>query len=543
MDLSADGRAPLRILLVEDDEDDYVVTRDLLAEAAGEPYVLDWADTGERALEVIAAERHDLYLLDYRIGGLTGVDLLREVRARDAAVPVLLLTGLRDHDLDVEAMQAGATDYLVKGQITATLLERSIRYAVRHHATLQALLDSRRQLAEARAYEATVGARIQNAILLGVPPALGGGAEVVALALPSQTIDGDFYGFFSYDDRRFDVVLGDVMGKGIPAALLGAAAKIQFTRAVSHLLVATRGLPPRPGDTANLVHAVLTPELQTLGSFITAALVHVDLERGVLDLVDCGHTRTLHQRAADGSVEPLEGVNLPFGFDANEVYRSVGFSFQPGDRFLLYSDGVLDAQAPSGERFGLERLVALLQRHASTAPRAVLDALAAELAAFAGGAAPADDVTAVLVATAGGPPAERRVERRTFAADVEQLPAVRAFVRAAVLAAPGLIVGEESLGQLELVVDETAANVVRHALLPDRRARYAVTVSVSAPHVEVRFTHHGRGFDPAAVPPPAFDGSREGGFGLYVVARLVDQVRYADPPDGGHEIVLSKTLR
>jgi|GEM_PF-970140 len=538
-----DEREPLRILLVEDDEDDYVVTRDLLAEMADEPYVLDWADSGERALDVIAAERHDVYLLDYRIGGMTGLDLLREVRRLDKAVPVFLLTGLRDHDLDLEAMQAGATDYLVKGQITAALLERSIRYAVRHHHTLQALMESERQLAEARAHEALVGARIQSAILLGATPVLRGGATVAALALPSQTIDGDFYGFFSYDDRCFDVVLGDVMGKGIPVALLGAAAKIQFLRAIAHLLVSTRGRPPSPGDVANLVHVVMTPELQSLGSFITAAVARVNLERRVLELVDCGHTRTLHLHVADGRCEPIEGVNLPFGFDANEVYRAVGVSFQTGDRFLLYSDGVLDTPAPDGTRFGLERLMALLERRVADAPRVLLDALAVELSAFSGGASPADDVTAVLIATGGGTDTGALHRQRVFEADLEQLPAVRSFVRATALSAPGMIVDEACLADLELAVDETAANIVRHALAESPGTRYTVAVDATAPHVVVRFTHHGRGFDPEAVPPPAFDGSREGGFGLYVVKQVVDRVAYRDLPDGSHEIVLEKTLR
>jgi sigma-B regulation protein RsbU (phosphoserine phosphatase) len=538
-----DESTPLRILLVEDDEDDYVVTRDLLADAGCASCVLDWADTGERALEVIAAERHDVYLFDYRIGALTGIDLLREVRQRDLAVPVFLLTGLKDHDVDLEAMQAGATDYLVKGQITAALLERALRYAVRHHHTLQALLESERMLAEARAHEALVGARIQNAILLGTPPELRGGAEVAALAMPSQTIDGDFYGFFPYHDHCFDVVLGDVMGKGIPAALLGAAAKIQFLRAVSHLVVTNQGRPPAPADVANLVHVVITPELQSLGSFITAALVRVDLDRRVLDLVDCGHTRTLHLVAASGRCTPLEGVNLPFGFDANEVYRSVGVSFHTGDRFLLYSDGVLDTQAPGGERFGLLRLIALVERRAAEAPRAVLAALKAELLAFSAGASPVDDVTAVLIATSGGIGSGVLHRERRFAAELDLLPAVRSFVRATALSAPGMIVDDDLVAELELAVDETAANIVRHALAQRPGATYEVAVDVLAPDVEVRFRHQGAGFDPAAVPPPAFDGSREGGFGLYVVRRVADRIEYRDAPDGGHEVVLTKRLR
>ena len=120
----------LRVMLVDDDEDDFVMTRDLLAEIEGKSIELDWASTYEAGLEALCRNNHDVYLLDYQLGERNGLELLTEAVASGCKGPIILLTGQRDRELDIQAMEAGAADYLVKGQIDAALLERSIRYAI-----------------------------------------------------------------------------------------------------------------------------------------------------------------------------------------------------------------------------------------------------------------------------------------------------------------------------------------------------------------------------------------------------------------------------
>ena len=123
---------PLRVLLVEDDEDDFVFTRDLLMEMGGGRFEVDWCATYEAGLERLARGGIDVCLLDFRLGARTGLELLREARSRSSDVPIILMTGLSDPEVDMDAMRSGASDYLVKGEISASLLERSIRYAIQH---------------------------------------------------------------------------------------------------------------------------------------------------------------------------------------------------------------------------------------------------------------------------------------------------------------------------------------------------------------------------------------------------------------------------
>ncbi len=126
---------PIRVLLVDDDEDDYILTRDWFSEFQVAGCELSWIDSYEAGKDAIADHNHDIYLVDYRLGINSGLELLREAIANGCASPIILLTGQGDREIDLEAMKAGAADYLEKSQLTAPLLERSIRYALERKQT------------------------------------------------------------------------------------------------------------------------------------------------------------------------------------------------------------------------------------------------------------------------------------------------------------------------------------------------------------------------------------------------------------------------
>jgi len=154
-------RHQLRILLVDDDEDDYLITRDLLAEAVTLAALLEWQPDFEQARALIGRSQHTIYLIDYRLGARNGLDLVRAVLADGCRAPLIVLTGQGDDAIGLAAMQAGAADFLAKAQLTAPLLERSIRYAIeRKRAEEERIQLIREQAARAEA-EAAVHARDQ----------------------------------------------------------------------------------------------------------------------------------------------------------------------------------------------------------------------------------------------------------------------------------------------------------------------------------------------------------------------------------------------
>ncbi len=132
------GKRYLRVLLIEDDDDDCTILRSMLSEIGSTTFYLQWVNTYDAGVEGICRAEHDVCLLDYRLGEKDGLELLREATARGCGMPIILLTGQGGYDVDIEAMEAGASDYLVKAQITPDLLERSMRYSiVQKHADLE----------------------------------------------------------------------------------------------------------------------------------------------------------------------------------------------------------------------------------------------------------------------------------------------------------------------------------------------------------------------------------------------------------------------
>lgn len=125
-----DKKSEFHVLIVEDDPDDYLLTSDLLKEISGIKVIIDWARSFEQGREMLRPCSHDAVLLDYRLGKADGLLLLREALEQGCKAPIILLTGQDDRDLALQALEAGAADYLVKGTIDVGLLERSIRYAL-----------------------------------------------------------------------------------------------------------------------------------------------------------------------------------------------------------------------------------------------------------------------------------------------------------------------------------------------------------------------------------------------------------------------------
>ncbi|MFP5212229.1 MAG: response regulator, partial [Acidobacteriota bacterium] len=120
----------IKVLLIEDDEDDYILVKGLLSEVPLTRFAVDWISNYEKALETACRDDHDIILLDYRLGKYNGLQLMQEIIRRGCRIPVILLTGQGDYEVDVEAMRCGAADYLVKNQISVPLIERSIRHAI-----------------------------------------------------------------------------------------------------------------------------------------------------------------------------------------------------------------------------------------------------------------------------------------------------------------------------------------------------------------------------------------------------------------------------
>jgi PAS domain S-box-containing protein len=134
--------APVKVLLIDDEENSFILLRRMATKAPDRQFAMDWAATYAEGLKILERQQHDVCLLDYRLGAETGLDLLREAVKRGIETPIIILTGSDDPRVDLEATELGASDFLLKDSLNPVILERVIRYAIQHAATLKALKKS-----------------------------------------------------------------------------------------------------------------------------------------------------------------------------------------------------------------------------------------------------------------------------------------------------------------------------------------------------------------------------------------------------------------
>jgi phosphoserine phosphatase RsbU/P len=414
--------------------------------------------------------------------------------------------------------------------LNAELEQRVIRRTAELEMANQAL-------GEAHEREIGIGFRIQQTLLLDPPPANLPGLRVAAITLPSQRIDGDFYAFFKHQDDSLDVIVGDVMGKGVPAALLGAATKSQLLKAISHLLALSgTGNLPEAKEIVSLAHSEVVRQLIDLDSFVTLCYARLDSKRRMLSLVDCGHTGTIQWHAGTGLCQVLHGDNLPLGVSEGEIYDQISVPFELGDLFLFYSDGITEARNGGGDLFGVERLEECVRRAGELEPEALVEGIRKAVAAFSGSNRLSDDLTCVVVRAV----AHAEMDLRS---DLRELRRAREFVTAFCREVPGPPLGADSVSALELAVHEAGSNIIKHAYHGRTDEWIHVEGEAFPGQVSIRLRHRGEEFNPLAVPPPAFDGSRESGFGTYIISRSVDDVRYYRDESGRSCIALVKNHR
>jgi serine phosphatase RsbU (regulator of sigma subunit) len=212
------------------------------------------------------------------------------------------------------------------------------------------------------------------------------GVDLAGFNLPCRTVGGDYYDFFPYPDGRVALALGDVSGKGMPAALMMMA-----------LCERMRVLTEDPGDLGgfmirlNKATCIKCPK----SCFITFFFCALDTASGELRTANAGHNPPIILRAS-GEVHRIEEGGLVLGIRPDEPYREERTHLGEGDLLVLYSDGVTEARNAAEEEFGEKRLIEVLKRHSHQPAQAIIDAVMASLTKFAAGAPLNDDITLVV---------------------------------------------------------------------------------------------------------------------------------------------------
>jgi phosphoserine phosphatase RsbU/P len=373
-------------------------------------------------------------------------------------------------------------------------------------------------------------------LVTSVPPDIAG-LQISSYNQASQGIDGDFFEVISMGAHCVDLITGDVMGKGLAAAMMGAATKLQFSRSLAELMTSgsLQGQLPRPSAVVAAVHRAMTPALQALDAFVTLCYVRIDTRRNTVTWVGCGHEETL-KVSAGTSILAMGNQHPPLGvLDASD-YVEDELPLSPGEALFLYSDGMTDAVMDDGDRIGRERVMAAVSRrmrlHAT--PCAVLHSLRCDL--LHEGVQLHDDLTMVAVMR---PPAGVSPARIELPVQLQALRQVHTFIGRQTQAA-GL--DEATCGLLEVACVEAFTNIVRHGvgLLPG--APIELVATRLRHELVIELVHVGEAFTPPEeLVDTDFSDYPEGGFGLQIIRGASDDVQYLHDA-GVNTLRLSKRL-
>jgi serine phosphatase RsbU (regulator of sigma subunit) len=321
-----------RVLVIDDDQE---IHRLLQARLEARGYHVTGADSGEEGILRLRDAQPDLVFLDVAMSGMTGIDVLDVIRSQRLDVAVILTTAYSSEQVAIAALRHGADDYLRKpfdrGEFQAALdrtlarltMSRQIRQLRRELARKQA------QLAE----ELARAAAVQSDLLPVEHPPLPG-FEIGARCLPAREVGGDFYDWQQLPGGVLSFTVGDVMGKGMPAALLMAT-----VRAVIRAVVSQHG----PADAVQHTAQSLDGDLARSGSFVTLFHAQLNTTTSELRFVDAGHGQAVLRRA-DGAIEPLAPFGLPLGVLTTERYSEGAVTLAAGDLLVIYSDGLSEAR-------------------------------------------------------------------------------------------------------------------------------------------------------------------------------------------------------
>jgi serine phosphatase RsbU (regulator of sigma subunit) len=339
------------------------------------------AASGEEGLNQLRAANPDLIFLDVAMSGMTGIDVLDQVRSQRLDVAVILTTAYSSEQVAIEALRHGADDYLRKpfdrSEFQATLDRTLARLTMSRQIRLLRRELEKKQLQLAQ--EVARAALVQAELLPTDQPTLPG-FEVGARCLPASAVGGDFYDWQQLPSGTLSLTVGDVMGKGMSAALLMAT-----VRAVVRAISPEHG----PAIAVRRTAAALDGDLARSGSFVTLFHAQLDVKTAELKYVDAGHGHVFLRRA-NGDVQTLPPWGLPIGVASAEDYHEGTVALDRGDLLVVYSDG-LSAARPDLFRDQLT-LAAQIPAHEpaiDTARRLV------ELATAAGSLP--DDLTVVAV--------------------------------------------------------------------------------------------------------------------------------------------------
>ncbi len=346
------------ILAVDDEPQNLEIVHSILKEN----YKVRIATNGEKAIELAkATPGPDLILLDVMMPGINGYEVCSRLKAipETKDIPIIFLTGQTEVEEETRGFEVGAVDYIHKPFSPLVVQAR-----VNTHLTLRGV---QKQLAGQLKHiqkELECARNIQMSIIPREVPKIAG-LDIAARYIPMTAVAGDFYDFIVQDEKHVGVLVADVSGHGMPAALISSMLKIAFHAQEQHVA--------DPAKVLDGLNQTLCGKFSE--HYVTAAYVYFDLEKGTLKYGGAGHPPILICDGSTGEVRKVEENGLFLSFMPMAQYSFVEIPLGVGDRVFLYTDGIVETSNANEEMFGAEGVGRLLSENV----KAPCDQLATDL--------------------------------------------------------------------------------------------------------------------------------------------------------------------
>lgn len=369
-----------RVLVADDQPDVLEALRWLLT---GEGYEPEFVSSTEAVMERLRERPFDLLLMDLNYSrdttsGREGLELIPQVRAHDPGMPIVVMTGWGSVDTAVEAMRRGARSFVQKPWEDVTLLEILQREIDESRATRRRDAKQQREVEEARL--------IQRGLLPTAMPQTSA-VQLASSWQPANGVGGDCFDALTFPGGGVGITIADVAGKGVPAALL-----------MSNLQAAVRAFAQEgasPSAVTASVNRLLCRNMVS-GRFVTFCYARIDVGAGRLTYANAGHNPPLLVHA-DGRIDTLAPGGTVLGVFAESTYEQGEFRIAPGDRLVLYTDGISEGRNSAGEEFGEDRLADSALSHRGLCADEMLAAMLKDVETFNAGVYE-DDATLIVAA-------------------------------------------------------------------------------------------------------------------------------------------------
>jgi sigma-B regulation protein RsbU (phosphoserine phosphatase) len=527
-----------KILVVDDERLNINVLVDLLKP----DYKMMAAKNGEQALKAVKiANPPDLILLDIMMPEMDGYQVCRRLKADEATrdIPVIFVTAMGETSDETKGLEVGAVDYLTK-PISPPIVQARVKthLALRRNMTqLQKAYGIIEAQKERMQEELNVGRNIQMSMVPRKFPAFPDRDEfaIHAALHPAREVGGDFYDFFFIDENRLCVCMGDVSGKGVPAALF---------MAVTRTLIKARAAD----DTSTA--SILTRVNDEISSdnpaymFVTMFLGILNTVTGELNYTNAGHCPTLIRRA-NGNLDRLDPLHGPVvGARAGLAYKEDSVNVSKGDLILMYTDGVTESQNRQKEFYTEKRLIDLLAARDFDSPEAAVQATVSDVKQFEDGADQFDDITVMALQIRKQPQAaEIPVLEMTLKNQLNEIDRFKEnfnpFSEKNKIPTP-------IRREMNMVFDELLNNVISYAYQDEKEHEIEVRVEAAGERLVVSIADDGIPFNPFDADKPdtslALEDRIPGGLGIHLVLKVMDKVAYQRRTDR-NVLTLVKNLK